>query len=48
MQSGIAPWPGNTTRSAARMASGSAVISTARRGRDVPSAFCTERRLPMP
>ena len=48
MQSGMAPCPGKTTRSAARMASGSAVITTEAAGATWASAFCTERRLPIP
>ena len=48
MQSGIAPWPGTTTRSAARIAFGSEVTSTSSRGATCSSAFDTERMLPMP
>ncbi len=48
MQSGMAPCPGKTTRSAARMASGSAVITTEAAGETWASAFPTERRLPIP
>jgi hypothetical protein len=39
---------GKTTRSAARIAPGSPVISTASPGATRCSAFWTERRLPMP
>ncbi|RZL32385.1 MAG: hypothetical protein EOP35_20170, partial [Rubrivivax sp.] len=50
MQSRMAPWPGSTTRSAARITSGSQVMATSK---PCPSAAwitaCdTERRLPMP
>ena len=48
MQSGIAPWPGTTTRSAARIAAGSAVTRTSSRGATCSSALATERRLPIP
>ena len=48
MQSGIAPCPGTTTRSAARIAAASAVTSTPALGATCSSAFDTERRLPMP
>ncbi len=48
MQSGIAPWPGKTTRSARRIAAGSDVMATSSAGATCTSAFCTERRLPMP
>ena len=50
MQSRIAPWPGSTTRSAARTSSGRGVTMT---WYPEPAATCitacdTERRLPMP
>ena len=50
MQSGIAPWPGSTTRSAARTSCGPRVTTTSS---PLPAATCitacdTERRLPMP
>jgi len=50
MQSGMAPWPGSTMRSAARTSSGRAVTTTSK---PVPWVTCmtacdTERRLPMP
>ena len=48
MQSGMAPWPGTTTRSAARIAPGSAVTRTRSSGATCSSALDTERRLPMP
>jgi hypothetical protein len=48
MQSGIAPCPGNTTRSAPATASGSAVTSTRAAGATRSIAFDTERRFPMP
>ena len=48
MQSGMALWPGRTTRSASRIAAASAETSTSRSGATWASAFATERRLPMP
>jgi hypothetical protein len=47
---GIAPWPGSTTRSAARTSSAREVTSTSK---PLPAATCstacdTECRLPMP
>ena len=45
-QTGIEPWPGTTTRSAARTASGIARTTTA--APTSRSAFSTERRLPAP
>jgi hypothetical protein len=48
MQSGIAPWPGTTTLSAARICAGSAVTRTRTPGATRSSAFDTERMLPMP
>jgi hypothetical protein len=50
MQSGIAPWPGSTTRSASSTCCGLAVMTTST---PVSAAACitacdTERRLPMP
>jgi cobyric acid synthase len=48
MQSGIAPCPGNTTRSDRITAAGSDVTSTAASGATCSSALDTERRLPMP
>ena len=55
MQSGIAPWPGSTTRSAASTSSGREVTitSTAWPPAAASRATCitacdTERRLPMP
>ena len=51
MQSGIAPWPGRTTRSAANTSSGLPVTMT--RKSSASRATCataceTERRLPIP
>ena len=48
MQSGIALWPGSTTRAAARITAGSALTTIARSGATWTSAFATERRLPIP
>jgi hypothetical protein len=48
MQSGIAPWPGNTTRAARATCRASLVTSTLSRGATCSIAFATERRLPMP
>ena len=48
MQSGIAPWPGNTTRSARRTTSESEVTVTSASGATCSSALETERKLPMP
>ncbi len=48
MQSGIAPWPGSTTRSAARIASGWSTIATSASGAAFLNAWATERRLPIP
>jgi hypothetical protein len=48
MQSGIAAWPGSTTRSAARTVSASPVTTMSLAGATCLSAFATERRLPMP
>ena len=56
MQSGIAPWPGSTTRSAANTSSGLAVTTTSNAApllfassRATCNTACdTERRLPMP
>ncbi len=48
MQSGIAPWPGSTTRSAARIASGRSTHFTSAAGSAFMSACATERRLPIP
>ena len=48
MQSGIAPCPGNTTRSARPTDSGSEVTATVASGATCSSALETERRLPMP
>jgi len=48
MQSGMAPWPGTTTRSAARIAPGSAVTRTRSSGATCSSALETDLRLPMP
>jgi hypothetical protein len=48
MQSGIAPWPGKTMRSAARISAGSALMRTVADGATCSSALATERRLPMP
>ena len=48
MQSGMAPWPGTTTRSAARIAAGSAVTRTRSFGATCSSALETDLRLPMP
>src|SRR5260221_210579 len=44
MQSGIAPWPGTTTRSAARIASRSEVTSTSASGGTRSSAFGQARQ----
>ena len=48
MQSGIALWPGSTTRAASPMTSGSALTTMVRSGATCASAFATERRLPIP
>ena len=49
MQSGIALWPGSTTRSAARIACRVGGDDDASRsGATCASAFATERRLPIP
>ena len=48
LQSGIAPWPGKTTRSAPATTAGSAVTTTPRPPATCSSACDTERRLPMP
>jgi hypothetical protein len=48
MQSGIAPWPGKTTRSAAVTSAGSDETSTWRPSATWASACQTERRLPIP
>ena len=48
MQSGIALWPGSTTRAAPRITPGSAVTTMLRSGATWASAFATERRLPIP
>jgi len=48
MQSGIAPWPGKTTRSAVRMACGSLLTLTSAYGATRIRACATERRLPIP
>ena len=48
MQSGIALWPGSTTRGERRMTAASAVTSIVRPGATCASALATERRLPIP
>jgi len=48
MQSGIALWPGSTTRAAPRISPGSLDTTIERVGATCTSAFATERRLPMP
>ncbi len=48
MQSGMAPWPGTTTRSAAAMSAGFAVTRTRAAGATCSMALATERRFPMP
>ncbi len=48
MQSGSAPCPGNTTRSAARTSAASPDTRTRAFGATCSSAFATERRLPIP
>src|SRR5512135_2430065 len=48
MQSGIAPWPGNTTRSARRITAASEVMVTLSFGATCSIALATERRLPIP
>src|SRR5512137_1960173 len=48
MQSGIAPWPGNTTRSARRITAASEVMVTLSLGATCSIALATERRLPIP
>ena len=48
MQSGIALWPGSTTRSASPIVLGSAVTITLQSGATCASALATERRLPIP
>ncbi len=48
MQSGMAPWPGKTTRSAAVTTAGSDVTRTVIFGATCSIAFATERRLPIP
>jgi hypothetical protein len=48
MQSGIAPCPGKTTRSAASISAALELMRTVSFGATCSSAFATERRLPMP
>jgi hypothetical protein len=48
MQSGIAPCPGNTTRSARSITPASSVTTMSRSGATWRKACSTERRLPMP
>src|SRR5512143_1133651 len=48
MQSGIAPWPGKTTRSALLITAGSEVMTTLSFGATCSIALATERRLPIP
>ncbi len=48
MQSGIALWPGSTTRLASRMTAGSPDTTIERSGATCVNAFATERRLPIP
>src|SRR6185312_15475706 len=48
MQSGIALWPGSTTRSARSTTAASLVTTTSASGATCMSALATERRLPIP
>ena len=48
MQSGIALWPGSTTRFALRIVAGSELTMMVRSGATCNSALATERRLPVP
>ena len=49
MQSGMALWPGSTTRAGrADDVAGSALTTMVRSGATCASAFATERKLPIP
>ncbi|MNT61498.1 hypothetical protein D3C72_1991480 [compost metagenome] len=48
MQSGMAPWPGKTMRSALSMSSTVPEMRTSASGATARSACATERKLPMP
>src|SRR5574340_1091484 len=48
MQSGIAPWPGNTTRPAPAITRASSLTTTLASGATLRKACSTERKLPIP